>query len=185
MSSSEDSDSEVTAFAFSAKHQRLLLEQEELEEYGFLGRDLIEMMFERFKKDKTFEVPEKMLEVSRAVKKRRDLLFAPEALKEAKLPSTIGFMSASAEKFEKPLFEQSVAIRRCLLPVTAMACILESPGELSAADFNLLGMLVTGLRDELTESLRNLHLRRLAAKVPDKEARATILAESHNMVKGS
>ena len=151
-----------------------------IEEYGFLGEGLVEEVFQVMDADQAFEVPDRIIERTQREKDQRSHLLQPKAYAEKKLPSMTDFME-SGSKFEKPLFDQSLKLRKILFPVTALCCLMNRE-ELSADEFSLMGAIAHSLKQEVVDELRNLHLKRLAAKIPDKEARNIILAEKDSVL---
>jgi hypothetical protein len=172
---------ELQEFVLSGPAQKLLQAHLEVEENGFLGKDLTQKVADLLKRDRAFEIPEHPIELTRTKKEFRDRLLHPQAFNELKLPSVAGFMGDSGSKFEQPLFEQSLMLRRVLIPLSAISVLLE--GDLEEEDFNLLGVLVRELRSDIIERLRNLSLQRLAAKLPDKEARTIVLADKDSILR--
>ena len=172
------------SFSLGSETQRLLAQQRELTEFGLVGRPVALKALRLIERDKVFEVPQQKIERSKSHHEIVEQLINPRCFEECKLPSTLGLLGDEGSKFEKPLFEQSLVLRRLIFPVFAMCAILEQE-EPSSDDFQTLGALATTLRNELSDNLRNLHLRRLAAKVPDKQARQALLAGKDSMLHSS
>src|SRR3989338_5540772 len=171
---------ELYGFALESELAQKEKAQREIEEYGYLGENLVQEVFRMMKADKAFEIPERVIEQSATVKDQREKLLQPNAYREFKLPSMSDFMGESGRKFEKPLFEQSLKLRKMLFPITTLCCLIGNE-ELTQEQFSLMGAVANALRKEIVDDLRSLHLQRMAAKVPDSEARSILLADKHSV----
>ena len=178
--SSDDVEEGFYGYALEGELAQKVRAQREVEEYGFLGEHLVNQVFQLMEKDRAFEIPERVIEQTAVEKDLREKLLQPKAYREHKLPSMSAFMGDAGARFEKPLFDQYLKLRKFLFPVTAMCCLLEEE-EMSQEQFSLLGAIVNALRKEMVDELRGLHLQRMAAKIPDAEARAILLADKNSV----
>ena len=154
--------------------------QQEIEDFGFVGKALCESAIRKLKEGKTFEIPEHLIERDAKFNEQKEKLLYPKSFRELKLPSMTHFMGESGNRFEQPLFKESQKLRKFLIPISVACSILELE-EWGDEEIALMGALLNALRMEMTDELRNLHYRRMVAKVDDPEARSILMAEKDHI----
>ena len=81
-----------------------------------------------------------------------------------------------------PLYDQSVVLRKLIIPLEAICSILRQ-SNVSDEEYNTLGMIANVLKEECVRELRNLHFKRMATKIPDRDVRDMLLTEDHHVSK--
>jgi hypothetical protein len=102
---------------------------------------------------------------------------SPPCFRNTKIKSLKAFIDNNADKHEKPLFEQAVALKDSLLVITlARQALLRGDAELTAE-------VLYHLENKLIRDLKRTNYKRLVSRFPDRDTRTLLKQPSHHGAK--